>query len=72
MTKKEQRAFVRDLIASVQRGMLEDIRRVPESWDGRELRQWIADRFEQNTMMDPVIYRQRLKEYRNTVLVKDL
>jgi hypothetical protein len=72
MTRREQRAFVRELIENVQKGMLDDIRRVPENWDDHELRQWVADRFERSTMMDAAHNGQRLKEYRNTVLVCNL
>ena len=72
MTKKEQRTFVRVLMATVQKGMLEDIRRVPESWDGHELRQWMAERFERNTVMEGALYRGRLREYQKTILTKDL
>jgi hypothetical protein len=64
-----KREFVRDLIGSVQASILAEVDNMPEDWDGHELRQYIADWFEdQTTKMTPA----RHKAYRNEVLVRNL
>ena len=73
MIKKQQERFIKELALSVVAGIVSDIRKgnLPESWDGFELRQLLADRFERSTMGASFTGR-RKAEYRNTVLVNDL
>jgi ribosomal protein S4 len=73
MTKQEQSMFVRDLTASVLSDTLHDIRanRIPADWDGAELRQLLADRF------DRAVYRRvlagtRRRHYNAAILANDL
>lgn len=79
MTRREQRRFVRGLIRNVEKDLLENIDRVPDHWDGHELRRWIADRFDAAAFTigphgktrhgDD---RARAKAYRNDVIVHNL
>jgi hypothetical protein len=73
MTKREQQQFARELCASILSDTLHDIRanRVPETWDGAELRQLLADRFERAVYRRPLMGR-RGREYRDNVLTNDL
>ncbi len=73
MTPKEQAKFVHDLCHNVEVGIVEDIRegRVPEDWDGIELRELLARRFAAAS------YRQYLKgprrrDFENTLIVANL
>ena len=71
MTKHEQYQFVRDLCRKVYAELEQDIDKVPEVWDGIELRWWIAERFSQ------IVFKgtggvTRKREYNNTVLVENL
>ncbi len=72
MTKHEKKRFVRDLARAVERQIIDDIatNKVPEDWDGHDLRQLLADRFahEAGRPMD----RARLKSYRNDCLIHNL
>jgi hypothetical protein len=47
MTKGEKIAFVRQLTRNIQQDVCRKIEdgRIPETWDGHELRQYLADRF---------------------------
>jgi hypothetical protein len=45
MTRTEQSDFVIELIERVKAEVLIALPRIPEEWDGHELRQLIADRF---------------------------
>lgn len=70
MTRKEQEQFVKDLTKTVRDSLLGDLPRVPEDWDGNELRQWIADRFK-NQVTSP-LKGKRKRDYKNAVIVKNL
>jgi hypothetical protein len=66
MTKLEQRRFIRELIATVRADLLRQSVLIPDNWDGHELRQWIADRFQEAswTLREN---RSRYREYRRVV-----
>jgi hypothetical protein len=44
MKKIDQKRIVRELLAGLRESLLADLHKVPETWDGIELRQWVADR----------------------------
>lgn len=69
--KKEKIRFVKELVGSVQQSIIALINegKVPEEWDGHELRHLIADRFKSNTTK---LALKRRREYNNTVLVENL
>lgn len=71
MTRKDQHRFVKELINNVRKDLLERVSLVPEAWEGRELRQWIADRFQEATMHFNRDKR-RARRYRQAVLEHNL
>lgn len=72
LTKQEKEKFIKNLIGHVQASLLKKIDKVPEEWDGLELRLWIADTFEWERTGSMVIDKRRLKNYENEVLTKIL
>ena len=71
MSPDDQKRIVHELCTSVESGLLAtiDAGKVPAEWDGFELRQLTAERFDRCTgKMAP----KRKREYNNTVLVNDL
>lgn len=71
MNRAEQHEFVRDLTKTIRDGVLRDIAEgaVPETWDGLELRQLLADRFEASVFpMD----RSRKRAYLNEAMTRNL
>jgi hypothetical protein len=70
MELTDKRRFIEELIGNVQRDVLSKVDRVPEDWDGIELRQWIADHFT-SAVYSPSSPA-RMKAYRNEVLVRNL
>lgn len=72
MTRREQRKFTRELCARVTREILalHDAGRIPEEWDGHELRALIAERFGQVYWM--TMGRSRKAAYRNACLTNNL
>lgn len=71
MTKPEQLEFIEDLLANIKAGIIRDLPRVPDTWDGHELRMWVAERVDRGANMGTLKGR-RLHEYTNTVLVENL
>lgn len=69
MTISEQKKFVSDLIESVKSDILNKAYDMPSSWDGIELRQYIADRFARETC---AMEGARQRNYRNTIMVSTL
>lgn len=71
MTRADQFTFVNELVNRVQSELLLNIERIPEEWDGHELRQWIADKFQESAY---TLQRDkpRYRAYRNEVLVRNL
>ena len=74
MNRKQKREFIRQLTKSVMYGVLQNVDRMPETWDGHELRRYLADAFETNCTLGRTkhAYRARFKAYRNDVLIGGL
>lgn len=77
MTRKEQRKFINDLTKTITDfALLATLDgRIPEEWDGHELRAYMAELF--NRAADISVIRtasrnQRARDYRNTLATKNL
>ncbi len=73
MSKEDAARFVAELVGSVQGSILGLIERgkLPEEWDGHELRQLLADWFA-NQVGRHVMTGKRLRAYKNDVLTGNL
>lgn len=69
-TKAGKRKFIRDLCNAVRDEAVSKVGRMPSTWDGRELREYLADKFEASRM--PVSSASRRKAYRDAVAVENL
>lgn len=69
MNKNEQKKFTRAIVKHAAESVIRDIEsgKIPEAWDGIELRELLADRIKWHNME-----KRRAREYRNTVLVNGL
>lgn len=69
MTKDEQIAFVKGLSEHVASRICQDIAegKMPESWDGIELRYWLARRFDRVAFGD--MSRKRKREFNNWIAI---
>jgi len=73
LLKKEKIKFVKNLSDSI----LEDIimrindNRIPEEWDGFELREILAEKFRGEAYLLQR-YKSRMRDYKNTVLVNNI
>lgn len=63
--------LIEQLIDNLKRDVLKRVDRMPEEWDGHELRKFIADYFSMHYAFTD-LGRKRLKEYKNTCLVNNL
>jgi hypothetical protein len=69
--QKEQ--FVRELARGIVEGIVDDINhyKIPENWDGVELRCLLAERFNRSTYSG-IGGKKRKAEYNNIILVNNL
>lgn len=75
MDKIQQIEFINELIENVKRDVLSKCNKFPEHWDGRELRWYIADKFNDaqfKSKEDQVTMRARIRNFKNDVLVDNL
>lgn len=77
MTRIEQVNFVLALCQAVRKDVVAQIDdgKIPEGWDGHELRRLLADRFEDSAQMSRPMRDKRGKRYReyaNTKLLNNL
>ena len=72
MTKQERIDFIAELCGNVTKELLDKVDKMPEEWDGIELRWLIAEKFSQVVFSQINVTRKRKHEYNNTVLVENL
>lgn len=66
MNKYEKIEFINSLIKTVQLEMLENIDKVPENWDGIELRMWIKEKFS-NVVFGSISKKRRMNFVNDTI-----
>lgn len=71
-TIAEKRRFIRQLVKAVERTVIDALPRVPKEWDGHELREIIADAFDNQRTLRRTDQRRRLSEYKNERLCRNL
>jgi hypothetical protein len=73
MTKADKRKFLRELTAMVLKNVLTVVDRMPDDWNGLELRHYLADRFAEHVMSGGAAPGgPRYRAYKNAVLVNNL
>ena len=72
MKRSEQKKFVKDLAANIAKGIIADIHKIPEDWDGNELRQLIADRAHAATINLKKRLPKRFRDYKKTIDISNL
>ncbi len=71
MTRQDQKRIVKELVTDVSNKVLTLIAdgNIPDSWDGHELREYVAEQFNQRRGN---LNRSRKESYNNTILTKGL
>ena len=72
MTRLEQQTFINDLMESFKRSMDADFMagRIPEHWDGRQLRLYISKLVERDAYWDVSTW--ELRDFKNDCLINNL
>ena len=71
MTKDEKLEFLNNFIDHVEDSIILNIDKFPDNWDGIELRQLIADKFQWETFPE-YLTGKRKREYKNSIIVDNL
>lgn len=77
LTKSEKRKYVRDYAGSFVDDIIAKIDgdKIPENWDGHEIRVWFADKMADDarcSLIRRFPRRKRARDYRNDVVVNNL
>lgn len=74
MTDQEKILFVEALIDSVKQTIVDTVPKMPDTWDGHELRRYVADKFESCVMGDLKKDKRkwRYRAYENSVIIRNL
>ena len=71
MTKAGKQKFIAELIGNVKKELIANVPKMPEEWDGIELRQYIADKFARCVISGTMSPR-RKHDYDNTIMTTTL
>lgn len=63
LTKAQKAKFVRQLCRSVEKSVIAQIPKMPDEWDGHELRELLAETFDRETTLRIRPMRKRLLQY---------
>lgn len=72
MNLPEKDQFVHQIMSDLKHEILKRVDRMPEEWDGHEIRQFILDYYSQNYLIGDALRGKRKKEYKNTILIENL
>jgi len=70
MTKDRQKEFIEEVCAGLREHALKQLPRIPENWDGHELRQWLSDTLRERWVMK--LSRSQMRSYNNDRIVENL
>ncbi len=71
MTKAKKRQLIREVTKSLKEGLLAEVDRIPDNWDGREIRHLVADYAKVNIARG-LLTGERKKDYENECIIKNL
>lgn len=76
MNQRQKKKFIRSLCESIHAELQSKVALMPEEWDGLELRELIADKFDRERHMSMPgrrkDYRRRLHDFTNEVITRNL
>lgn len=71
MNKEEKEQFIENMCIVIKKSMLQKVNKMPDSWDGYELRQLFSD-FVSEDIAYLKMNRKRMKEYKNTRIINNI
>ncbi len=73
MNRQEKIMFIEELTNNVKNQIIEKVDKMPEAWDGMELRQYLSDKFKEATMPSfQKLEKGRMRKYYNTLRISNL
>lgn len=69
MNKKDQERIIREMLSGLEKKMIEALPKIPEDWDGLELRHFLN--YMTNEYVVP-LDKKRLKNFKNVCIVNNL
>lgn len=76
MNRNEQEIFIRNLTSSIVNELIDKVQSgvIPDNWDGVELREILAEKFQHETRSDLLSKPRgkRWKDYRNEILIRNI
>ena len=78
MNKQEQTAFIEIFINSMKVSILDKVEKLPDNWDGFELRHYIAQKFEAENLLSrnkkglSNVHKARRRECENDIIINNL
>lgn len=72
MNKQEKEQFVNNVLKDIMLIINDNIHKMPESWNGIELRQYICDTVKEKLIWNDLMDKKRRKNYKNDVIVNNL
>ena len=74
MSKADKIQFINELVESIRKDAVKAVEKMPDDWDGHELRAYLASRFigATSTLWHRPEGRLRVKAFKNTCIVNNL
>jgi hypothetical protein len=70
MTKQEQTKLIKSFLNSMKKDLLDKVEKLPENWDGWEIKHWIAGKFDSENLLSR--NKNRLRDCENDILINNL
>jgi hypothetical protein len=71
MNTDEKKVFINELVDRVKSEILAKVDRMPDNWDGIELRQYISDNFKEAVLVG-TMSNGRKRDYQNDTIIHNL
>lgn len=74
MSRDEQYSFIGSVLSGLNLEIFQKIEagKIPEEWDGHELRQYMVDKLHERFSMGGKMSPKRMKDYENSVMIENL
>lgn len=78
MNKQEQTKLIESFINSMKKDLLDKVEKLPENWDGWEIKHWIAEKFDGEDLLSrnkkqlSHVKKWQRRECENDILVNNL
>lgn len=78
MNKQEQIKLIKSFLNSMKKDLLDKVEKLPENWDGWEIKHWIAEKFDSEDLLSrnknqlSSVKKWKRRECENDILINNL